>query len=194
MVHPEDREILDAVYKKSVKDKTPYNIIHRLLMKDGRVKHVNEICRTEYNKDGNPIRSVGVVQDVTRQKRLEAKLETSKACYRLLFDAINNGISVFKAVDAGEDFEFVDINKVAENIEQIKRQDIIGKRLRDVFPGVKAFGLLDVLQRVWKTGQPESHPASLYKDDRIAGWRENQVYKLPTGEVVTIYKEISHKK
>jgi two-component system CheB/CheR fusion protein len=193
MVHPEDQDTLDAVYKKSVEEKMPYNIIHRLLMKDGRVKYVNEICRTEYSQDGKPIRSVGVIQDVTRQKRLEARLEASEACSSLLFDAINNGVAVFKALDAGADFEFIEINKVAEGIEQIKRDDVIGKRLCDVFPGVKEFGLLDVLQRVWKTGQPEQHPASLYKDDRIAGWRENQVFKLPSGEVVTIYKNVSDK-
>jgi PAS domain-containing protein len=189
MAHPEDRETLVAAYKQSVKDKTPYNIIHRLLMKDGRIKHVNEMCRTEYNADGTPIRSVGVVQDVTRQKCLEA----SEACYQLLFDTTHNGVAVFKAINGGEDFEFVDMNKVAEDLEQIQREAVIGKRLCDVFQGAKTFGLLDVLQRVWQTGQPDSHTAPLYGDDRTAGWRENQVFKLPTGDVVTIYKKISEK-
>jgi two-component system CheB/CheR fusion protein len=187
IVHPDDRDTLDALIKQSVKDKMPYTIVHRLLMKDGRIKHVNEICRTEYNEDGKPVRSVGIVQDVTRQKHLEAKVEASQACYRLLFDAINTGVAVFKALAAGDDFEFVDINKFAEDIEQIKKEDIIGKRLCDVIPDAKASGLLDVMQHVWRTGRPEHHPASFYKNDRIAGYRENQVYKLPSGEVVTIF-------
>jgi two-component system CheB/CheR fusion protein len=188
-VHPEDREALDAVYQQSVKDQTPYNIVHRLRMKDGRIKFVNEICRTEYNEDGKPIRSVGVVQDVTRHKRLEAQLEASEACYRLLFDAINNGVAVFKADDAGENFECIDLNKVAEDMDHLKRDDVIGKRLYDVLPDAEAFGLLAVLQRVWKTGRPEYHPAAPLKRDRTSMRREYQVYKLPTGGVVAIYKD-----
>jgi hypothetical protein len=53
---------------------------------------------------------------------------------------------------------------------------LIGKGVMDVFPGVKQFGLLDVFRRVDKTGMSEHHPVSVYKDERIAGWRENYVY------------------
>jgi len=55
-------------------------------------------------------------------------------------------------------------------------------------------GLFDVLQRVWKTGKPEHLPVSLYKDNKIQGWRENYVYKLPSGEIVAIYKDITEQK
>ncbi|MBF0353557.1 MAG: response regulator [SAR324 cluster bacterium] len=60
-----------------------------------------------------------------------------------------------------------------------------------MFPGIKSFGLFDVFQRVWKSGIPEKHPISSYKDDRIFGWRDNYVYKLPSGEVVALYDDIT---
>ncbi len=53
---------------------------------------------------------------------------------------------------------------------------LIGKGVMDVFPDVKQFGLLDVFRRVDKTGMSEHQPVSVYKDERIAGWRENYVY------------------
>ncbi len=34
----------------------------------------------------------------------------------------------------------------------------------------------------------------MYKDERITGWRENFVYKLPSGEVVAIYDDITERK
>jgi len=73
-IHPEDRELVNKAYSESVKNKIPYDLIHRLLLKDGTIKYVNEICRTEYDKDGNAIRSIGTVQDITELKRAEEEL------------------------------------------------------------------------------------------------------------------------
>jgi K+-sensing histidine kinase KdpD len=64
----------------------------------------------------------------------------------------------------------------------------------DVFPGIRDFGLFDVFQRVWKTGRPENHPVGQYQDDRITGWRDNAVYKLPSGEVVAVYSDETERK
>ncbi|MCD4749130.1 MAG: PAS domain-containing protein [Thermoanaerobaculales bacterium] len=63
-----------------------------------------------------------------------------------------------------------------------------------IFPGVIEFGLLEVLHRVWRTGKPEHFPISWYEDDRIEGWRENYIYRLPSGEVVTIYDDLTERK
>ncbi len=70
-VHPDDRAMVNRAYTESVSTKKPYEIIHRLLMKDGRVKYVREICRTEYGADETPLRSVGIVQDITEIKKAE---------------------------------------------------------------------------------------------------------------------------
>ncbi len=74
-IHPDDREMVNKAYTESVKAKTPYNIVHRLLLKDGTVKYVNERCETFYDKKGKPIRSLGTVQDVTELKKAELALK-----------------------------------------------------------------------------------------------------------------------
>lgn len=66
-IHPEDRDTVNHVYKESVENKRPYQVRHRLLMKDGRVKYVEERCETFYNNFGEPNRSVGTIQDITSQ-------------------------------------------------------------------------------------------------------------------------------
>ncbi len=68
-VHPDDRKFVDTAYFRSVEDRTGYDIVHRLLLSDGRVKYVNEKCKTEYDEDGNPLRSLGTVQDITESIR-----------------------------------------------------------------------------------------------------------------------------
>ena len=73
-IHPDDRDRVNSAYAESVKNRTPYNIVHRLLMKDGRVKYVNERCETHYAEDGMPLRSFGTVHDITEQKVAELAL------------------------------------------------------------------------------------------------------------------------
>jgi PAS domain S-box-containing protein len=88
----------------------------------------------------------------------------------------------------------LDFNKAGEGIENIKREKLIGKSVNKMFPGVKGFGLFDVFKRVWKTGKPENYSVTLYKDERISGWRDNYVYKLPSGEIVAVYSDETERK
>jgi PAS domain S-box-containing protein len=74
-VHPDDRDFVNRTYTESVRQHKPYDIVHRLLMADGRVKYVREVCRTDYDADGQPLRSLGTVQDITEIKQAEAELE-----------------------------------------------------------------------------------------------------------------------
>jgi signal transduction histidine kinase len=125
---------------------------------------------------------------------LDTTLAESEARYRGIVEHTVNGVAVYRAVRNGEDFIFVDFNEAAEKIENIKRKDVIGKSVLEVFPAVKEFGIFDVFKRVWKTGAPEHLPLSIYKDERIAGWRDNFIYKLPSGEIVAVYSDETERK
>ncbi|WP_271255080.1 PAS domain S-box protein [Pseudanabaena sp. Chao 1811] len=74
-VHPDDLEWVDAGYTKSLSNRTPYNVIHRLLMPDGRIKYIQAQCETLYAKDGIPLRAQGTVIDITSLKMAELELE-----------------------------------------------------------------------------------------------------------------------
>lgn len=72
-IHPEDVDAVNFAYTNSIKTKRPYDIVHRLLMKDGRVKYVRELCRSEFKGD-KPLISIGTVQDITGLKQAEQRL------------------------------------------------------------------------------------------------------------------------
>jgi len=115
-----------------------------------------------------------------------------------ILQSISSGVVMYDAVDDGEDFIILEVNQATEAIEGLPLQELVGKRLTQCFPGAEDFGILDVLRRVWKTGQPESLPESYYADDHTEGWRHNEVFKLPSGELVTVYsditKEVTHRR
>lgn len=85
-VHPEDRDAVAQAYWTSVDNRMPYEIVHRLLMRDGRIKWVHERCRTEYDDNGRPLRSVGTVQDVTASHQAQEAIRLSEQRYRTIFD------------------------------------------------------------------------------------------------------------
>ncbi len=97
-VHPEDRNHVDQAYQDSLKNKTGYDIVHRLLLKDGTIKHVHERCETEYDDDGDPVRSLGTVLDITGQKREEygfAGIIGRNAAIKEMFETIK-GVADYK--------------------------------------------------------------------------------------------------
>jgi PAS domain S-box-containing protein len=129
------------------------------------------------------------------EKEKELLLRKSEEKFKQLFTQMPSAVSIYDAVDDGKDFVFKDFNIAAEKIEGIKKDDLVGKRVTQVFPGVKDFGIFAVFQRVWRTGQPEFFPSAIYRDERDPGtWRENWVYKLASGEVIAIYHDITERK
>ncbi len=128
---------------------------------------------------------------MNEQDQTGEQLKIGEAKFRELFNNTSDGVVLYKAVNDGLDFIIMDFNRGAEEIEKIKKESLIGKSVLEAFPGVKDFGLFDVFQRVWKTGNPEHHPVSIYSDNRVSGWRVNYVCKLPTGEIAAIYKDVT---
>ena len=131
---------------------------------------------------------------ILSQRVANEKLKTSETGFRELFNNMRSGVAVYEAKDKGNDFVFKDFNRAGEQIDHIKKKDLIGKSILEIFPGVKECGIFDILKRVWKTGKPEHHPVSFYKDGRMSGWRENDIYKLPSGEIVAVYNDLTKRK
>lgn len=73
VIHKEDREYVNRSFTQAVKDKSNYDIIHRLQFPDKRIKYIHEQCVTTYDEKGNPLFSLGTAQDITDRKLAELK-------------------------------------------------------------------------------------------------------------------------
>jgi len=117
------------------------------------------------------------------------ELVVSEGRYRQLFENSSSGVIICEACDECNDFIVRDCNRAVEAIEHISRQELLGRRVTAVFPGIQEFGLFSVMQSVWKTGQPTTMALEYYADERVSGWRENAVYKIASGEIVCVYND-----
>ena len=69
-------------------------------------------------------RFMAYCRDITDQKRTELALLESETRYRALFDGIRSGVAVYRAVDEGDDFEYVDFNPSVNRVENIEWKDV----------------------------------------------------------------------
>lgn len=146
-IHPDDREKVNEAYITSLETKQPYEIEHRLLMKDGRIKWVVEACRTDYNEAGQSIRSVGIIQDITRRKNMYDELKASHARVRDLESALNEH-SIIAITDGKGTITFA--NDQFCRISGYDRDELLGQDHRILNSGYhsKAF-----FKDMWQTIQ-----------------------------------------
>ncbi len=156
-IHPEDRDKVNFAYTNSLKTKQPYEIEHRLLLKNGGIKYVLEKCNTDFDEKGNPICSIGTVLDITESKKIEKKLKKQNDDYLTLneeYIITNDNLqrAKEKAEIAKEQYEnitrstldiifIVDkfgkmlfLNDRVENILDYKAKDLIGKSFTNFTP------------------------------------------------------------
>ncbi|MBI5100834.1 MAG: PAS domain S-box protein [Nitrospirae bacterium] len=131
-VHPDDRASVDEAYTRSLSDRTPYEIVHRLRMSDGRIKHVHERCETVYDADGRPVRSVGTVQDISKQVLAEEVLRESEEKFKGLAASAQDAIIM---MDGQGNISYW--NDSATRIFGYSREEALGRRLHDILPPLR---------------------------------------------------------
>jgi PAS domain S-box-containing protein len=94
MVHPDDREMVSLPYAETLKTRLPYELEHRIVMADGRIKYVVERCEHVYNDDGIPLYSIGTVQDITARKKSEDALQSNRNLLHAILES-SPGIVTF---------------------------------------------------------------------------------------------------
>jgi hypothetical protein len=195
-VHPDDlKPALERVQKSIENKRQNHHVEFRFRHRDGSYRWIlSQASVIPDETSGQPIKMIGSHIDITERKQAELELSITEARLRELMENMSSAVAVYEARENGSEFIFKDFNRAAQRIEQVNKKDVIGKSVVEVFPAVTDFGLFEVFQRVWRTGKAEHFPASFYQDERIVGWRDNYIYKLPSGELVAVYDDITKRK
>jgi len=142
-IHPEDRDFVNSSYQNHLISKEPYNIIHRILLKYGKIKFVNERCKSDFDSNGKPLSSLGTVEDITDRIRIEMELELARKKTlekeHNLQDITSNFETFFNTID---DFLFVideqgnilHCNKTVEKRLGYTAEELKGKSILSVLP------------------------------------------------------------
>lgn len=88
MVHEEDRGRVDQAYQAALAARQPYEVEHRMVMPDGRIKQIRERGETFYDEAGKPLRSIGTAQDITDIRLLESQMQLLGSAFHHSGEAI----------------------------------------------------------------------------------------------------------
>jgi len=93
-VHPEDLNRVMMAARQALADGTVFQEDFRIILPGGEVRWVSSLARAEYDENGNPLRLVGTITDITDKKQAQAALEESLSLYKATLESTADGILV----------------------------------------------------------------------------------------------------
>jgi PAS domain S-box-containing protein len=190
---PQDRKKISALFNACIAEGTPYEYECAFTSTKGRPLWIRTAGHA-VRENGRITSVIGYIMDITSQKQAALALEASQTRLRELVTHMHSGVAMYEAVEDGNDFIVKDLNQAAERIGSVKRVDAVGKSVRSVYPGVVEMGLFKAFQDTFRTGNPIELPTAFYEGNNLSIWVDNYVYKLPTGEVIAIFDDITERK
>jgi len=85
-IYPADRKMVVSAIKNCIESSQDYNIEHRIVCPDGRIRWLQEKGDVIRDENGIAIQMLGIVIDITNRKLLEQKKLSSEHKYQLLFE------------------------------------------------------------------------------------------------------------
>jgi len=85
--HPDDRALVQQTLDRASNDGTNFDVEHRLLMPDGRVKHLHVVADAQRDSSGG-VEFIGAVMDITAAKQAEEKIRQNQKDLRTIVETI----------------------------------------------------------------------------------------------------------
>ena len=140
---------------------------------------------------------VGFFRDISERKKIVESLAKSESLFRGLYDYMTSGSAIYEVINdgsKGSDYIVKNFNKKSLEIEGKTLDQVVGKSLFDLRPNIDEYGLIPVMKKVWETGEPAYFPVKIYQDATFSNYYENYIFRIPTGEVITIYNDVTEQK
>ncbi|NLE03252.1 MAG: PAS domain S-box protein [Crenarchaeota archaeon] len=127
----------------------------RLFAKNGVVKWFSLL--EDQIQIGTQVGRCLLIDDITVRKEEQEGLIQREERYRMLFSGISEGYALCEVIvdkiNNPVDFRYLDVNSAYEKLALIKREDIVGKTVREVFPHIESCWV-EILGKVALTGEP----------------------------------------
>jgi PAS domain S-box-containing protein len=128
-------------------------------------------------------------------KKTQEALRESEVRYRSLFSNMSEGFALHEIItdEKGRpcDYRLLDINPSFERLTGLRREEVLGKRVREMLPEVEPFGI-DIYGKVALSG--ESAHFEEYYPEPLDRWYEVFAYRPAERQFAVILTDISERK
>ena len=124
ILHPNDRNRVITTVEAALKDGQPYNIEYRIVCSGGMEKDIHAQAEVTLDGEGQPIRLMGTVLDISERRRAEEDLLVSEEKFRSITTSAMSAIIMM-----APDGKIVFWNDAAHNIFGWSEEEALGKDL-----------------------------------------------------------------
>lgn len=128
MLHPDDRDRVEAEVSAVVNGQRPYDIRFRVLRPDGTVRHMHSMARCRHDGQGRVAGLLGATWDMTELNDLSAELAEQHELMRVTLKSIADGV-----ITTDADGRVTWMNPVSERMTGWLATEARGRPLEEVF-------------------------------------------------------------
>ena len=146
---------------------------------DGSIIQLSALMRPIKNKSGRVTKLIGTVQDITARKIAEENLKKSQKKYKLLSEELELILDHIIGPVFYKDTKnrFIWVNKYITDAYKMKREDLIGKNLFELYPEEVAQTYWDYDLEVINSGKPKLNIEEMW--DTVDGLKWLLTSKIP---------------
>ncbi|MFM2421009.1 MAG: hypothetical protein RL385_5732, partial [Pseudomonadota bacterium] len=148
----------------------------------------------EQSSASGEVAAYSFIEDVTARVLSERELRSSEERFRSLFEAMQEGFFlgelIYDARGVPCDWRFLDVNPAHARILGMRREDVVGKTVRTLFPGLED-AWFDAHVRAAQTR--EAFSTEGYVAD-TGLYFENHYYSPKPGQFACIFSDITERK
>jgi PAS domain S-box-containing protein len=188
-IHPEDRERVLSVIDDVLRGEgETWADEYRFRRADGTYATVVDRGYVVRNAEGEPVRVIGSMMDVTERRRAEEALRTSEAELRALFEAMTDVILVLDI-----EGRYLKVAPTNPTLLYKPSEELVGKTLHKVMPEELADEFLEHIRRALQTQRPVDTAYSLPIGGKEV-WFAGTVSPMQEDSVVYVARDITERK
>jgi len=186
---PEYRAMLDEALDRLLKYNEPYDIEFKIVRENDRaIRSVYSRAELLSEPEGDQVKIVGVLQDITDRKRSDEALKESEEKFRSITE--NSGDAIFITDQEGR---YVYTNKAVTEMIGFTSGEMLSKTIIDLSPPHKKDDYSDIFKNIVSEGKGFSEIELLKRDGNFISVDVNAVL-LADGRVYASCRDITDRK
>jgi PAS domain S-box-containing protein len=194
-IHPDDRDSLRLAVTRAIAQVEPYTLDLRFIQPDKTLGYLLVKGQPILNDQGQVVKLLGIVMDISDLKGVEIALRESEERYRRLFTSIDEGFCVvevlFDADGKPFDHRILHANPAFERLSGVPNPE--GKTASELVPGIEQ-SWNDLYAHVLNTGEPIR---TEQRSDALERWFNvlvSRIDDVAQHRVAVVFTDISDRK